>query len=161
MLSVLSKKMIEVLNQATYLEEEFGRSEEVVPSSIEVLGYDAIKKFTALKKEMVQFADKEISKINDLVSILAEGPDWLSNEDFKEILEDLRPVIGTLFSGLERVRSAGEAYLQVGNVVVELSFKNKLMEHCSKVKEGFGFLSLDLKKNLPYLSLLFTVVEKR
>ncbi len=160
MLDLSSKKMIGILKEIQFLEEEFIDPNEIT-SAIEILAYDAKKRFVALKKKIILSADGEISKLDDLIIILAGKPEWVTNEELKDILEDLRPVVTILFSALERLRAAGEVYLKVNDEITDFPEQNRLSAHCSAVKTGIALLAIDLKKSLPYLSLLFKEVQGR
>jgi len=137
------------------------RDMPTIAPELETEGYSAKKKFILVERKIALQADEEIIKIDNIIRLLASRPDWLSTIELKEILEDLRPIIGTFFSSMELLRVVGAPYLDGRDALKEFSRNNKILDYSADVKSAAGLLSADIKKNLHYLSAVLKEVQRK
>ena len=160
MFDLTVKQLVSSLERVEELEKRFV-SKVAVTTSEETEGYNARKKFVLIENNLALSADREIKELNNIINTLATKPDWIDEQELKEILEDLRVIVGAFFCSMEALREAGSPYLDGRDALREFPRNNKVLEHCAEVKSAAGLLSVDIKRNLKYLSGLLKQVQRK
>ena len=132
-----------------------------VPSEAELTAYGAKKRLALLEKRIALSADKEMEKLNELIVFLASKPDWISQEELKDILKDLRQIVATFFSSMELLREAGALYLDGEDKLKDFPSGNVVLKYAAEAKAIVGLLSVDIKGNARYLSLILKAVQRK
>lgn len=153
-----AKKLLAALKDLEDLETEF-KDVMKVSMETEIQAYNISKKFTLTEKEVTSMIDKEVGHLDDIIATLASKPSWITKPELKEILEDFRPIVASFLSTVELLRVAGTAYLDGKDLLWEFSRANRISAYCADAKSAVGLLSLNIKKNLRYLSTLLKEVQ--